>query len=156
MQPDRDALLSTLRQIVSSGAERVSALQSAADALCKAGGYRWVGVYDVDDASSLVKLIVYSGPSAPEFPTFPITKGLTSVVISAKKTVNVGNVAADPRYLTAFGSTRSEMIIPVPDAAAASVAGTIDIESEQANAFDPQTQERLEACAAVLEPLWQV
>jgi putative methionine-R-sulfoxide reductase with GAF domain len=29
------------------------------------------------------------------------------------QTVNVGNVAADPPYLTAFNSTRSEIIVPV-------------------------------------------
>src|SRR6266567_5670862 len=43
--------------------------------------------------------------------------------------------APDPRYLTAFGNTLSEIIIPVLDEKSSVVVGTIDVESEQANAF---------------------
>ncbi len=98
--------------------------------------------------------IVWSGPGAPEYPTFPITKGLTGVAISARKTVNVGDVAADPRYLTAFGTTRSEIIVPVLDRAGENVVGTIDVESEKPNAFSEDVQALLEACANVIRPLW--
>jgi L-methionine (R)-S-oxide reductase len=149
-----NSLLAELRQIVSACNNRVLALQSAADALRRSGGYRWVGLYDVDHANAMVRCIVFSGPGAPEFPTFPIGKGLTSSAISSGKTVNVGDVATDPRYLTAFGSTRSEIIVPVHDATRALVIGTIDIESERANAFDRSAQELLETCAIVLQPLW--
>jgi hypothetical protein len=31
-----------------------------------------------------------------------ITKGLTRAAIAGRRTINVGEVAADPRYLTAF------------------------------------------------------
>src|SRR6516165_6424868 len=40
------------------------------------------------------------------------------------------NVASDPRYLRAFGSTRSQIIVPVFDEARETV-GTIDVESEE-------------------------
>ena len=68
--------------------------------------------------------------------------------------INVGNVASDPRYLSAFGSTRSEMIVPILDVGRAKVVGTIDVESEQANAFDRETEKFLVACAGVISPLW--
>lgn len=109
----------------------------------------------MDHAHGKVKNIVYSGPGAPEFPTFPITKGLTGSAISGATTVNVGDVAGDPRYLTAFGSTRSEIIVPVFDSGHKQVVGTIDVESETPNAFDENTQRILEVCAEALAPVWE-
>jgi putative methionine-R-sulfoxide reductase with GAF domain len=103
----------------------------------------------------LVKNIVWSGEGAPEYPVFPLTKGLTSSAIAFGKTINVGDVAADPRYLTALGSTRSEIIVPVFDAKGKTVIGTIDVESDRENAFDAATQSWLELAAITLQPYWQ-
>src|SRR5215469_9112718 len=151
---DQGDLLRELRKITDSRQDRQSALQAAADAMRWAGGYRWVGLYDVDHARGEVRNIVYSGPGAPEFPAFPTAKGLTGSAISNRKTVNVGDVAADPRYLTAFGSTRSEIIVPVFDKGHRQVVGTIDVESEAPDAFDAKAQKMLETCAETLAPLW--
>jgi putative methionine-R-sulfoxide reductase with GAF domain len=108
----------------------------------------------VDHAAGLVRNLTWSGPGAPEHPTFPLTKGLTSAAVAQKQTVNVGDVSTDPRYLTAFGTTRSEIIVPVLDAKANNVVGTIDIESEEPNAFSKDVQDLLESCSAVIRPLW--
>ncbi len=147
-------LLTGLRKIPEARGPRIPSLQAAADHLRQIGPYRWVGLYDVDPANGMVRNVVWSGPGAPEYPTFPVTKGLTSAAIASRKTINVGKVAADPRYLTAFSSTRSEIIIPVLDASGELVIGTIDIESESLNAFDADTQSMLEAAAEILRPLW--
>jgi putative methionine-R-sulfoxide reductase with GAF domain len=72
-----------------------------------------------------------SGAGAPTHPVFPITKGLTSRAIADRKTVNVGDVANDPDYLTALATTRSEIIIPVLEDAGERVVGTIDVESAE-------------------------
>ena len=154
MADDNENLLETLRALVAAGGERVAALQRAADAIRASGGYRWAGLYDVDRAAGLVKNIVYSGPGAPEYPTFPIGKGLTSSAIATKRPVNAGDVAADPRYLTAFGSTRSEIIVPVLDRTNETVVGTIDVESEKRDAFTNQVESLLQSCAEILSPLW--
>jgi L-methionine (R)-S-oxide reductase len=151
---DRTTVLKELKRIVSGGELRRAALEKVAALIKESGKHRWVGLYDVDHAAGLVSNIVWSGPGAPEFPTFPITKGLTSSAVSSRKTVNVGNVASDPRYLTAFGTTKSEIIVPIFDATRENVVGTIDVESEQPNAFDPPTQGLLEECAELLTPLW--
>ena len=153
MRADTDEFLAEIRAIASTATDRVVALRQIADRLRSAGNYRWVGLYDVDQAAGLVKNIVWSGPEAPSFPVFPLTKGLTGSAISFRKTVNVGDVAADPRYLTALGSTRSEIIVPVFDQTG-KVVGTIDVESEYENAFDPETQFFLERCSDVVRPLW--
>ena len=155
MNTGRNALLADLGTIVIAAGDRQSGLQKAASLIRTSGNYRWVGLYDVDHAAGLVKNVTWSGPGAPEYPTFPLTKGLTSAAVAQKQIVNVGDVLADARYLTAFGSTRSEIIVPVFDAEGKSVVGTIDVESEEPNAFDKDVQDLLEACSVVLRPLWE-
>ena len=148
-------LMIDLQNLVSNARDRVAALQGVAEVLRSSGNYRWVGLYDVDRAAGTVTNIVWSGPGAPEYPKFPITKGLTGAAISSRKTMNVGDVAVDPRYLTAFGTTRSEIIVPVFDGAGESVVGTIDVESDKPNAFSEDVQALLEGCASVIRPLWR-
>ncbi|PYU52647.1 MAG: hypothetical protein DMG48_05050 [Acidobacteria bacterium] len=155
MLMERDNLMKDLHSLVSTAKDRVATLQDIAELLRSSGSYRWVGLYDVDHAAGVVKNIVWSGPSAPEYPMFPITKGLTGAVISSGRAVNVGDVEADPRYLTAFGTTRSEIIVPVFDGTGESVVGTIDVESEKPNAFTDDLQTLLEACSRVIRPLWR-
>ncbi len=148
-------LLPALEDIVVTARDRQKALANAAALIRSSADYRWVGLYDVDHTAGLVRNVTWSGPGAPEHPTFPLTKGLTSAAIAQKQIVNVGDVTADPRYLTAFGTTRSEIIVPVFDADGKSVVGTIDVESEQPNAFNTDIQELLHACSVVIRPLWQ-
>ena len=152
---ERDEIVTDLHNLVSTARDRVAALQGIAELLRSTGSYRWVGLYDVDGAGGTVTNIVWSGPGAPEYPTFPVTKGLTGAAISSRKTVNAGDVRTDPRYLTAFGTTRSEIIVPAFDWAGESVVGTIDVESEKPNAFSEDVQALLEACSSVIRPLWR-
>ena len=143
-----------IRGIVLGGDERDEKARKLAAAIRNFGRYRWVGVYDVGPV--LVSMIAYSGPSAPAYPQFPATKGLTGAAIRDKRPVVVGDVRADPRYLTAFGSTLSEIVIPIVDEKTGAVAGTIDVESEQVNAFSSEDQKMLEECACIALPLWTV
>lgn len=148
-----EALLSQISEIVAKWGPRMERLQQVAATLRQSAGYRWVGLYDVDASRGEVRNLVWDGPAAPEYPIFPITKGLTSNAIAKKKTVNVGDVGADPRYLTALGSTRSEIIVPISNDQG-DVVGTIDVESERSNAFDQSTKRLLEDCAVLLRPLF--
>jgi len=155
----------TLRRIpaiVAGNGDRPERARELAEALRRLGNYRWTGVYDV--GSEMVMIIAYSGPGthsgtnngpgAPAHPTFPITRGLTGAAIRGKATVVVGDVRTDLRYLIAFGSTLSEIIVPILDPKNGAVIGTIDVESEKANAFSPQDQIVLEKCARAALPLW--
>jgi putative methionine-R-sulfoxide reductase with GAF domain len=152
---DRDVLVAILERIVSSKVRRVVLLQAVADTIRHIGDYRWIGLYDVDYDAGVVSNVVFSGPGAPKYPQFSMNKGLTGAAILEKRTINVGNVAADRRYLIAFGSTHSEIIVPIFDEARQKVIGTIDVESELRDAFDSETQMLLERCADVVSPLWR-
>jgi putative methionine-R-sulfoxide reductase with GAF domain len=68
--------------------------------------------------------------------------------------VVVGDVRNDPRYLTAFGSTLSEIIVPVLSPGDARVIGTVDVESERADAFSERDQQMIEQCAQAALGLW--
>ena len=61
------------------GDRGLKSLQAVADCLREHGNYRWVGLYDVNRQAGMVVNIVWSGPGAPEYPTFAIAKGLTGV-----------------------------------------------------------------------------
>lgn len=136
-------------------ADRVTIARSIAEAIRNHGKYRWTGIYDVDMGRGLVSNLAWSGPSAPEYLSFPVTKGLTSRAVSQRRTVNVGDVVSDRDYLTALATTRSEIIVPVVDERSSQVLGTIDVESELRNAFDASTEKMLEECAVVLRKFWE-
>jgi L-methionine (R)-S-oxide reductase len=114
-------------------------------------GYRWVGLYEVTETE--IGAVAWTGAEAPAFPRFPVSHGLCGAAVKSRQPVIVGNVKSDPRYLTTFGSTQSEMIVPVLDANA--VVGLIDVESERHNAFSERDTRFLERCAAALLPLFR-
>lgn len=153
LEKDR-SLAGKLRAILAQNLSRSAKAAQIADAIREDGPHRWVGLYDVDGKRGLVSNIAWSGPAAPAHPTFAITEGLTSRAISASKTVNVGDVASDPAYLTALDTTRSEIIVPILDEEGGRVIGTLDVESERGNAFDSVTQASLEGCARLVRGFW--
>lgn len=144
--------LDQIRAATGGHDDRIVKAKRLADLVRALGGYRWVGIYDV--GREVVSIIGYSGPGTPEVATFPISKGLNGAAIKTKKAVIVGDVRKDKRYLTAFGNTLSEMIVPVLDPSGERVVGTIDVESERADAFGPNDQRMIEQCAEASLPLW--
>jgi L-methionine (R)-S-oxide reductase len=150
-----DNLVRRVHQIlVERNEDRPQTAKRIAEAIREVGSYRWVGIYYVNVKPGMVSNVAWAGPNSPAYPDFPISKGITSRVISSGKTVNVGDVAADPNYLTALDSTRSEIIVPILDRDGEHVCGTIDVESANLNAFDSKTQALLEECANLLSELW--
>ena len=145
-----------VERVIARGGDRRDVLWEIADLVRGAGGYRWVGLYDVDRAAGMVRNIVWSGPGAPAHPTFAITMGLTGSAIAERRVINVADVTRDPRYLTAFSSTRSEIVVPIFRRDGRDVVGTIDVESAQVNAFDATAQEMLQECARAIRGLWTV
>ena len=146
--------LDQIRNAVGGMDDRIVKAKRLAELIRRLGDYRWVGIYDVGKAT--VSILGYSGPGSPEFATFPITKGLNGAAIKDKRAVIVGDVRKDKRYLTAFGNTLSEMIVPVLDPSGERVIGTVDVESEQANAFSESDRQMIDQCAQAALPLWLV
>jgi L-methionine (R)-S-oxide reductase len=151
---DGDRRVSELKLIVGQGGRRTHLLKQAADFIQRSGEFRWVGLYDVNHTLGEVWNLVSSASGIPAYPIFPLDKGLTGVSIRESRTIDIGDVAADPHYLTAFGATRSEIIVPIFDHLRNAVIGTIDVESEKLHAFPDREQVFLEDCAEILADIW--
>jgi L-methionine (R)-S-oxide reductase len=132
--------------------ERAERARAAAAAIRTAGGYRWVGIYEV--GPSEIAAIAWDGEGAPAHPVFPVDQGLCGAAVAGGETVVVGDVTADPRYLTTFGSTRSEMIVPVRVGSPRTVRGLIDVESERVDAFGDDDLRLVNGYAEELVPLF--
>jgi GAF domain-containing protein len=147
-----DDVLEDLRSIIAAQGDRTRRAGRAAEAIRNARGYRWVGLYDV--AATEIVAIGWSGAVAPAFLRFPIDQGLNGAAVRTARPVVVQDVSTDARYLTTFGSTRAEAIVPVVSSSTGGVIGTIDAESDRTNAFTPDDDVFLSACARVLAPFW--
>lgn len=108
--------------------------------------YNWVGVYMLEGDELVLK--AWDGPEATRHTRIPIGKGICGLAAREKKTVIVGDVNADPRYLACFPYTRSEIVVPILKGA--NVLGEIDIDSDTLNAFTEKDREFLEQVAALL------
>lgn len=137
-------------EILASSAPREERARAIAAEIHAAGNYRWVGLYDV--TADAVKIIAYSGPGEPQYPEFPRDRGLTGQMLRTGETVVVGDVTKDPNYLPAFGTTRSEMVVPV--LVSSETVGTIDVESERIDAFSEFDRAWLERVATAVAPLY--
>ncbi len=80
---------------------------------------------------------------------------LAAQAVLARKTIIANDVQSDPHYLTTFGSTQSEIIVPVIASRSGKVVGTVDVESEQRDAFSIQEQQALEKFAWDIQGLWE-
>ena len=148
---DRDKLLREVAELVGAGLDRSEKIQKIADTVRLFGNYRWVGIYDVDEHQ--ISVIAWSGIGAPAYPRFRATQGLSGEAVRTRRTVISNDVANDPRYLTAFGNTQSEIIVPIIAEPGGPVIGTIDVESDQTDAFGNDDRLVLEECASLLAQL---
>lgn len=153
MTEQLDETLGSLTRILETSEARATQAARAAEAIRAARGYRWMGIYDV--LPEEIAVIAWSGPEGPAFPRFPRTKGLNGAAVASGEPVVAQDVATDPRYLTALGTTRAEAIVPVADPDSGRIVGTLDVESARINAFTDDDLTFLGRCATALLPLWK-
>lgn len=108
--------------------------------------YSWVGIYLVD-GNDLV-LGPWEGPHATEHTRIPIGKGICGAAAASGKTELISDVNADPRYLSCFVSTKSEIVVPIKKED--KIIGEIDIDSDETNAFTQDDVVFLEKIADML------
>jgi L-methionine (R)-S-oxide reductase len=143
--------LEQIRGMAAPGNQNASRAKQIAEGIRSTHGYRWVGIYEVTDTE--IAAIAWTGTEAPAYPRFPITQGLCGAAVESRAPIVVGNVQDDPRYLTTFGSTRSEMVMPIIDAGR--VVGLIDVESEHLDAFGDEDTRFLQGCASEILPMFR-
>lgn len=142
-----------ITELAAGPGSRAERAERIAQAIRRAGGYRWVGIYDVLEKE--IGVIGWSGPSAPTHPRFPRSQGLCGAAVASGETVIANDVSRDSRYLATLGDTRAEMIVPVRIGPGGRVAGLVDIESERVDAFGETDRAMIVSCATSLGPLWK-
>lgn len=147
-----ERLSGELQTILRANHGRANAAKRIADWIASERRYRWVGLYEVTPTE--IGMIACTGSTPPAFPRFPVSRGLCGAAVAARSVVNVGNVQEDSRWLTTFGTTRSEVIVPVLSGGAG-VVGLIDVESDQLRAFRDEDERFLTECAAEVGQLFQ-
>lgn len=110
--------------------------------------FHWTGIYLLE-GQELV-LGPYVGLPT-EHQRIPLGRGICGAAAAERQSIVVDDVRADPRYLSCFVSTRSEVVVPI--LSGERVIGEIDVDSDQPAAFGEAGRLLLEAVAARLAPL---
>jgi L-methionine (R)-S-oxide reductase len=141
------AMLQELGAFILAGAHGPAQLKQMAEMIRKARKYRWVGIYKTTKTEFVI--LAGTGDCPVAYPRFPITQGLCGAARESRDTIIVGDVHKDPRYLPTFGSTQSEIVVPIIDEHN-HVVGILDVESEKLKAFEEEDREFLERAAFLL------
>ncbi len=101
--------------------------------------FDWVGFYRVVEPG-LLKIGPYQGGHGCL--VIPFDKGVCGAAARTGTTQIVPDVEAFPGHIACSGSTRSEIVLPV--FAGEALIGVLDIDSDQADAFDEADRQALE------------
>jgi len=109
--------------------------------------YDWVGIYFIKEN----KLVLgpWKGEKETEHKIIPIGKGICGAAAKEKNTIIVNDVKKDPRYISCFEETKSEIVVPIIKNG--EVKGEIDIDSETPSAFTTRDKNFLEKIADILK-----
>ena len=130
--PDRDGRLRSVVRILSEGTRK----------------YTWTGIYLLE--GEMLVLHNQIGLPTPH-ERIPLNQGICGLAVRERKTVVVPDVGKDPRYLSCSPKTRSEIVVPIFRGTA--VAGEIDVDSDQPDAFDDEDRRLLEGAARTVSEI---
>jgi L-methionine (R)-S-oxide reductase len=105
--------------------------------------YDWVGIYWLK--GDHLKLGAWSGESATEHVSIPISEGICGAAVREGKTIIVDDVSEDERYLACFMDTKSEIVVPI--FSKSKIVGEIDVDGKKTGAYSDEDREFLEALA---------
>jgi len=136
-----DELDRTLEAVLAGLADPIAAMATTSALLHHGFGHLWTGFYRVV-APDLLRVGPYQGTLGCL--EIPFGKGVCGTAARERRTVLVPDVHAFPGHITCDARSRSEIVVPVFDAAGALLA-VLDIDSDRPSAFDDEDTRRLEA-----------
>ena len=148
MKNDSTKLLQDLAAFLLAAPKTPDSVKLAAEMVRKERDYRWMGVYKIERDDFVI--VAGTGDRPPTYARFPVTQGLCGVVAETQETLIVGDVHQDPRWLPAFWTTLSEIVVPILSEATEKVVGIIDVESDKLNAFSEDDRDFLEHVAVLM------
>lgn len=143
MPLDHAGLSARVRALTAGETDAIALMATVACELFRSDArFDWVGFYRVV-GPDLLKIGPYQGGHGCL--VIPFARGVCGAAARTRRTQIVPDVNAFPGHIACAASTRSEIVVPVFDAAGALIA-VLDIDSDRPDAFD-------EADAAALESL---
>ena len=132
--------------VLANGCEK-KGMKKVAETIRAARKYCWVAMYKIVKDDFVI--VAETGNEPPAYPRFPVTQGLCGAAFESRKTVVVGDVRKDARYLPAFHNTRSEIIVPMVNEEK-KVVGMLNVDSDKLNAFSAEDRQFLERAAGLI------
>ena len=146
-EPVTIKMLQELGAFILAGAKGPADVKRMVEMIRAARGYRWVGVYKVVRGELVI--VAGTGDDPPCYQRFPATHGLCGAAVESRETVLVDDVRKDVRYLPTFGTTLSEIVVPIISQTER-VVGVIAVESKKLKAFSKDDREVLERVAMLM------
>jgi len=148
MAVDYNTLSKTLASLTEGEDDTVALMATVACELHHSDDrFDWTGFYRVV-APDLLKIGPYQGGHGCL--KIPFSRGVCGAAARSGEAQLVADVDAFPGHIACASSTRSELVLPVWNAAGQLIA-VLDIDSDQANAFTLDDQQQL---AAILQQVF--
>jgi L-methionine (R)-S-oxide reductase len=132
--------------VLASGCTKKS-IKQVAEMIRSVRDYRFIAIYKIVKDEFVILAGTGNEPSA--YPRFPKTQGLCGAALESGKSIVVGDVSKDKRYLPAFHTTRSEIIVPMKNEHK-HIVGMLNCESDKLNAFADEDKQFLERAAGLI------
>ncbi|HEY2712502.1 MAG TPA: GAF domain-containing protein [Chthoniobacterales bacterium] len=148
MKTNSTKLLQDLAAFLLAAPKAPGTLKTAAEMVQNERAYRWIGIYKIERGEFVIA--ASTGNEPPAYPRFPKSQGLCGAVAETGETLIVGDVSKDARWLPAFWTTNSEIVVPIKSESTGQVLGVIDVDSEKRDAFTEDDRDFLEHVAVVM------
>ena len=132
--------------VLASGCKKKD-LKKVAEMIRSARNYRWVAIYKIVKEEFVI--LSGTGNEPPAYPRFPTRQGLCGAALESGKSIVVGDVHKDARYLPAFHTTRSEIIVPMRNEHR-HILGMLDADSDKLNAFGEEDRQFLQRAGGLI------
>lgn len=145
MTVDYDTLAQTIQALTQGETDTVALMATVACEVHHSDTrFDWTGFYRVT-APDLLKIGPYQGGHGCL--TIPFSRGVCGAAARTREVQLVPSVDAFPGHIACASSTRSELVLPVFDAAGG-LLGVFDIDSDQPDAFTSTDAAALERVLA--------
>jgi len=130
-----------VESVLAGIADPIAAMATVSCLVHHAFGHLWTGFYRVVEPGRLLRVGPYQGTLGCLEIAFG--KGVCGAAAAERRTVVVEDVHAFPGHITCDARSRSEIVVPVFDAAGELIA-VLDVDSEHPGTFDARDREGLE------------
>ena len=138
------ALLPQIKALMEGETDGTANLANVAAALKEQFGWLWVGFYLVKDGELVVG--PFQGPVACT--RIRKGRGVCGTSWAEERTLIVPDVEAFPGHIACSSLSRSEIVVPIRDAAG--IVGVLDADSVEPGAFDEVDQRWLEEAVSAI------